>query len=514
MESSRSQETAGTESHIKGFDISFSLFGFGLYLAWWWMLFNTARVFPLTGDVAAAYHGARLLGMLIQTITLGVLVILHRKSKSTAKSSQYRTIIFASTTGACSSILLATGRLLSFPINVGLAAIGWIGVGITGGVLTLLWVKLYSAATTRNLCLYICGSIALGTAITYVLCYLPLVATTVLVVLLSPASALSMSCGTKHISLGHGNVAPVKETRRFSKPLIRLLLSVFVYTLIYAALINPLSTRRGAGLEANGCLMLVAPLLAALMIFTLVWISKTDNLGIVYRWTLPILVVALIMFPFATGVSLYAAGFIGSFGFECFNVIAWVILLDFANHCGLRPLRTLIIGRLVYSAGMLVGSAIGSCLALLDLFHATTIFTGLCMGSVVVLVCMTTIMLHESELLSKDPGTDRAEQAFDVEALMKNIPSAEDIFNDKVEKVTSRYPLTPREKEVFALLAHGRSNKYIEEKLFISEHTVDSHVTHIYRKCGVHSRQEIINMVEAERPTDENPYAPIGTKMD
>lgn len=48
--------------------------------------------------------------------------------------------------------------------------------------------------------------------------------------------------------------------------------------------------------------------------------------------------------------------------------------------------------------------------------------------------------------------------------------------------------LSPREKEVFALLAQGQSNAQIGKTLFISPVTVKVHVRHIYEKLGVRSR--------------------------
>lgn len=48
--------------------------------------------------------------------------------------------------------------------------------------------------------------------------------------------------------------------------------------------------------------------------------------------------------------------------------------------------------------------------------------------------------------------------------------------------------LTDREVEVLALVAQGDSNRSIAEKLFISEKTVTSHLTHIFTKLGVSSR--------------------------
>ena len=56
--------------------------------------------------------------------------------------------------------------------------------------------------------------------------------------------------------------------------------------------------------------------------------------------------------------------------------------------------------------------------------------------------------------------------------------------------------LTERETEIFAMLARGRNGQYVMDHYVISRNTVKSHVKHIYAKLGVHSQQELIDLVE------------------
>jgi non-specific serine/threonine protein kinase len=51
--------------------------------------------------------------------------------------------------------------------------------------------------------------------------------------------------------------------------------------------------------------------------------------------------------------------------------------------------------------------------------------------------------------------------------------------------------LSPREREVAALLAHGLSNRQIAERLVITERTVAAHIEHILDKLGFASRHQI-----------------------
>jgi two-component system nitrate/nitrite response regulator NarL len=59
------------------------------------------------------------------------------------------------------------------------------------------------------------------------------------------------------------------------------------------------------------------------------------------------------------------------------------------------------------------------------------------------------------------------------------------------EDVREAVTLTPREREVVALIAEGRSNKEIAEQLHIAVHTVKSHVHIILEKLALHTRLEV-----------------------
>jgi len=69
--------------------------------------------------------------------------------------------------------------------------------------------------------------------------------------------------------------------------------------------------------------------------------------------------------------------------------------------------------------------------------------------------------------------------------------------------VTGRFAiLTPREVEITRLIAKGQSNKYIARYLAITERTVKSHLTAIFRKIGVVDRLKlaVLAVRRTERP--------------
>ena len=66
-----------------------------------------------------------------------------------------------------------------------------------------------------------------------------------------------------------------------------------------------------------------------------------------------------------------------------------------------------------------------------------------------------------------------------------------------VRVAADRWGLTPRERCVLPGLARGRSVSWVAETLTVSKNTVHTHMRTIYQKAGVHSREELIDAVEA-----------------
>lgn len=62
--------------------------------------------------------------------------------------------------------------------------------------------------------------------------------------------------------------------------------------------------------------------------------------------------------------------------------------------------------------------------------------------------------------------------------------------------IAQKYGLSEREGEVLDLLARGNTRMSIAEKLVISENTVRVHVKNIYAKLHIHSKQQLIDMVD------------------
>ena len=74
--------------------------------------------------------------------------------------------------------------------------------------------------------------------------------------------------------------------------------------------------------------------------------------------------------------------------------------------------------------------------------------------------------------------------------------SVKDALHDRCSAMTEESGLSAREAEIMEYLALGRSVPYIAEALYISENTVRTHCKSIYRKLGIHSKSELMDLVD------------------
>jgi DNA-binding CsgD family transcriptional regulator len=65
-------------------------------------------------------------------------------------------------------------------------------------------------------------------------------------------------------------------------------------------------------------------------------------------------------------------------------------------------------------------------------------------------------------------------------------------FESAFGQFCAKYNISDREKEIILLVLSGCSNKKIEDKLFISVHTVKNHIYNIYQKLDINNRAQLV----------------------
>ena len=69
------------------------------------------------------------------------------------------------------------------------------------------------------------------------------------------------------------------------------------------------------------------------------------------------------------------------------------------------------------------------------------------------------------------------------------------VMRERARRMGVLFMLSDREVEVLALYGLGFTQKRVAEELFISPTTAHTHITRIYAKTNLHSRQEILDFM-------------------
>lgn len=71
----------------------------------------------------------------------------------------------------------------------------------------------------------------------------------------------------------------------------------------------------------------------------------------------------------------------------------------------------------------------------------------------------------------------------------------QELLSQKVQPLVDHYGLTPREREILVLTLLGHDSPTIAGELALSDNTVRTHRKNLYRKLGVHSKRELIQLL-------------------
>jgi DNA-binding CsgD family transcriptional regulator len=66
-------------------------------------------------------------------------------------------------------------------------------------------------------------------------------------------------------------------------------------------------------------------------------------------------------------------------------------------------------------------------------------------------------------------------------------------------------PLSPRERQIVVRVLEGKTNKAIEQELFIGRRTVESHLYSIYKKLGIKNRLQLARLAAAGMESKNRP---------
>ncbi len=238
---------------------------------------------------------------------------------------------------------------------------------------------------------------------------------------------------------------------------------VIVVAIIVAALYKFVDTAGGVKYQVGTIITVIAPV-AAIELLLAPYVSE---------------MVALVIFGLAMLLAMIN------------EIICWSAVACYMHVYQVHPFANAGFGRF----GDVLGLAFGFCYGIFMMNAPYDDFaSGLIRGVVVVLFVGVQAFFFQDNYR---PFTEHASMK---EELSEGTDDQEErhigAWSQNINDFARHYELTARQTEVLLLLAKGYSTSKIEETLVVSNHTVKAHVYSIYQKTDVHSRQELIELIE------------------
>ncbi|MEQ3363033.1 response regulator transcription factor [Raoultibacter massiliensis] len=189
---------------------------------------------------------------------------------------------------------------------------------------------------------------------------------------------------------------------------------------------------------------------------------------------------------------------------SCAHVLFWMVVIAAIDALPQPSYRVMGAAAIAYAACSMVW---------VFLLGSGTVVNGVI---VLVIVYALTVAAMHSEWFGTDREETATEALFSAEtAVAQRISSADtddgisgangsaslsgrqvsQIITSRCQTLAVEKRLSPRETEIFILLAQGRTRTLIQEELVLAENTVKTHITHIYGKLGVNNRQDMMDLV-------------------
>ncbi len=246
-------------------------------------------------------------------------------------------------------------------------------------------------------------------------------------------------------------------------------------------------------LESLACVLVVAILLAAVWRVRGRLVSPT----VFYQVAFPVVATGLVVFSVV--VNDFTASFAGLsyFVFELALIVAIVHCVQESDGDGRRAVVAygLVAGCAYVLLGL--GTAVGYALQQWGGRAAAPVF------SIVVIVCIYALSLP----LAVQARRRAAQGAPDAPEAPASLPDMDAptaghavhrLLDRQAQALAASHGLTPRESEVLALILAGLDSPTIAKRLGLTDNTVRTHKKNLYRKLDVHSKQEILALVEED----------------
>ncbi len=365
--------------------------------------------------------------------------------------------------------------------------------GCGGGWLFIAWYRAFCrvddlagfvlSVTVQAIILYILTNLLLPPAFSpwlmmAVACLLPIVSTFLLTSCPKPTSESTLF----DYDLPH--VQPIQR-----RAIAQLCIAMFVISFVDEFMRNQYleSTDLLYYSGTVNLIVLVLKIICSVLILAAIS-ERRQNVQLMYKASFLLTMIAILFMPYMNSDLGYGITNLGAFFFK---IIVMLVTFNYCQRYLIAPVLLFALTRIVWSLDLFVGFFFSEWANnLAATVPSASGILSVVMGVTIVATYLFVFTSSEGDTaLLKEDKQDEAVNAAEYES--------------KCSRLKRVGKLSGREVDVLMLVARGRSTPRIQEELGLSSNTVNTHIRHIYQKLDVHSRQELLDLVEKTAPEDE-----------
>ncbi len=349
----------------------------------------------------------------------------------------------------------------------------------TGSALSILmWAELQSCFNSLKIVLYIAGAFLIGSIVGWLMLGLEGIRATIVLISLP---LLSFAC----LKIGFMKI-PEEDLPKTSWEKIRfpwkLVLVLGVYEFAFGF-------HQGASTFVGDSFVLGVVAASGLLFFVTYFYSHRFDFTQLYRTPFVLIIcgLLLVLLPFARAN--FFSNFLISAGYTTMFLMLTILLCDISHRYGISAVFLCSIEQLVMFTKIAGHATIFSMENGSMLTQDSEIIVSVVLAIMVVLASMAFLSQKEYSRWGitffgvRNAGKDDGERAR---------------IAARMVALGKERCLSPREKEVFQLLATNKTVSEIENSLCVANGTLKSHTRRIYQKLDVHSREELRELVLKE----------------
>lgn len=386
------------------------------------------------------------------------------------------------------------------------------GIGTT--VFMLRCGELFSRITPWHILLYSLISRLLMGALYFIARGIPVIAPTMfpwfnlagtIFLLLLPlaASFLMILPVQKQVTGESSEDAPTTDFSKYDeRALIRMGIAFFAFALIESMARATSPSSGGFGFAQDSDIVTLLVMLVCLgfaMAISGHSSLKMNRMYLLYTALVIIVVGTVALAPIA-GIGNISWGSVISFFAKIVSLFLWCILAVVARRRNASSVLVFGYGFAMFSLGEIVGLVFGGGNVLISLPYDMQMIV--CISAASIALMINFLLFSERDLKGLMMGEEAAMAPLSgifekrPQAKVKTQEKMPRRFDVVVDRIAEEYSLSPREKEIMRLLAMGYTKNAISERLGISDNTIRTHSRNVYTKLNVHSRQELMDLID------------------